>query len=60
MKTPRLTTALYALLIAFLIIVGGLRINHQLSGENWWRLFSLVLVLGNLVRLLPRAQAKKV
>jgi hypothetical protein len=59
MKTPRLTSALYAILIAFLLVLSVFRINHQLSAESFWRLFSLGLVLGGLVRLLPKAQAKK-
>lgn len=59
MKTHRLAAALYALLIVFLLTLSILRFNHQLSGESFWRLFILALVLGGLVRLLPRGQAKK-
>jgi len=59
MKTPRFATVLYTILIAFVLILLVLSINHQLPAESFWRLFSLAFVLGNLVRLLPKAQAKK-
>jgi len=59
MKTPRLATVLYKILTAFVLILLVLRINHQLSTESFWLLFSLNLVLGILVRRLPGVQAKK-
>jgi hypothetical protein len=59
MKMPRLATVLYTILIAFALILLVFRINHQLSTESFWRLFSLDLVLGILVRRLPGVQAKK-
>jgi hypothetical protein len=59
MKKPRLATVLYTILIAFVLILLVLRINHQLSTESFWRLYSLNLVLGILVRRLPVMQAKK-
>lgn len=59
MKTSRLATVLYKILTAFVLILLVLRINHQLSTESFWLLFSLNLVLGILVRRLPGVQAKK-
>ena len=59
MKMPSLATALYTILIAFVLILLVLRINHQLSTESFWRLFSLNLVLSILVRQLSVMQAKK-
>jgi hypothetical protein len=59
MKTPRLATVLYTILIAFVLLLTVLRINHQLSAESCWRLFGLDLMLGILVRRLPGGQAKK-
>ncbi len=59
MKTPRLAPALYTILIAFVLMLSVLRIKHQLPAESFWRLFGLGLLLGNLVRWLPKPQAKK-
>jgi hypothetical protein len=59
MKTLSLAAALYTMLIVCLLILTILRINHQLSAESFWRLFGLGLVLGGLIRLLLKAQAKK-
>jgi hypothetical protein len=60
MKMPRLATVFYTMLIAFVLILVILRVNHQLSTVSFWQLFSLGLVLGMMGRRLPRPQAAKV
>jgi hypothetical protein len=59
MKMPRLATALYTVLIAFVLILITLRFTHQLSGQSFWWLYGLGIVFGILVRQLPKPQAKK-
>lgn len=54
MKTPRLQVVFYLFLTGLLLAATAMRLGHHITKSGFWLCYGVALVLGVVVRCLPR------